>query len=81
MANPLLGPLLGFMSKLSHPKLFVVMGIFFLIDLCIPNMIPFDDIALGLATLLLANWRKKPAAQNSDQVQTRAPIEGEKSKP
>jgi Family of unknown function (DUF6116) len=65
MANPLLAPLLGFLGRLSYPRLFVVTAALFLVDLVIPDFVPLaDEILLGLGTLLLANWknRKAPAA-------------------
>ncbi|MGJ7902958.1 DUF6116 family protein [Lysobacter sp. 1R34A] len=64
MANPLLAPLMGFLGRLSYPRLFVVTAALFLVDLVIPDFVPFaDEILLGLGTLLLANWknRKTPA--------------------
>jgi hypothetical protein len=33
---------------------------------------------LGLGTMLLANWRKKPDAVADASVQARPPIEGQK---
>ncbi len=59
MANPLLQPFMGWLGKLSHPRLFVVIAVLFLIDLCIPDLVPWDDIGLGLATIFLANWKKR----------------------
>lgn len=73
MVNPLLSPLLRWLGKLSHPRLFLVIGALFLVDLAIPNFVPWDDILLGLGTLLLANWkkRKEPTAPG------KPPIDGE----
>jgi hypothetical protein len=65
MRNPLLLPLLRWLGTLSHPRLFIVVGLLFLIDLIIPNLIPWDDIALGLATLLLARWKTRAAGNAS----------------
>ena len=70
MANPLIAPLLRWLGRLSHPRLFLAIGLLFLIDLAIPNFIPWDDILLGLGTLLLARWKKKPDAGTP-------PIDGE----
>ena len=57
MANPLLAPVLGFLGKLSYPRLFTLSAILFAIDLVVPDFIPFaDELLLGLGTLLLANW-------------------------
>lgn len=75
MASPLTAPILAFLGRLSYPKLFVITAILFVIDFMIPNMIPFDDIALGVATLVLANWRKKPAPEAA----AKPPIEGQRS--
>ena len=49
-----------FASRLRFPQLFALTASLFLIDLIIPDLFPFiDEILLGLATLLLANWKKK----------------------
>ena len=62
MPNPVLAPLLRWLSRLSYPRLFVVAAVLFGLDTLIPDVIPFaDELLLGLATLLLARW-KKPAA-------------------
>lgn len=73
MANLLLGPLLRWLGQLSHPRLFVVIGALFLVDLAIPNFVPWDDLFLGLGTLLLANWKKRKDPRTSDK----APIDSE----
>ena len=60
MPNPLLAPVMNFLSKLSFPRLFALTAALFAIDLVVPDMIPLaDEILLGLGTLLLANWRKR----------------------
>ncbi|MBS0227224.1 MAG: hypothetical protein JSS23_00870 [Proteobacteria bacterium] len=75
MANPLLAPLLGWFGKLSFPRLFVLTAVLFLVDLLIPDFIPFvDEILLGLGTLLLARW-KRPDDTG------KPPIEGESHRP
>ena len=70
MANPLLAPLLRWLGKLSHPRLFLAIGALFLVDLAIPNFVPWDDILLGVTTLLLSRWKKAPDAD-------KPPIDGE----
>jgi hypothetical protein len=56
MANLLLlGPLMRWLGKLRYPKLFLV-------DLAIPNFVPWDDILRGLGTLLLARWKDRGKA-------------------
>ena len=74
MANPLLAPLLGFLGKLSYPRLFALTAALFALDVVVPDVVPFaDELLLGLGTLLLANWkrRKEPA------VPEKPPIDGE----
>lgn len=62
MPNPITAPLLRWLSRLSYPRLFLVAAGLFVLDTLIPDVIPFaDEILLGLATLLLARW-KKPGA-------------------
>jgi hypothetical protein len=59
------GPLLGFVERfageLRFPQLFLLTAILFVLDVLIPDLIPFaDEILLGLVTLLLANWKRRP---------------------
>ena len=62
MANPLLAPLFRWMGRLSYPRLFVVTAALFVLDVIIPDVIPFaDELLLGLATLLLGNWKSRGA--------------------
>ena len=62
MANPLLAPVLGFLGRLSYPRLFVITATLFVIDLVIPDFIPLaDEILLGLGSLLLANFKSRKA--------------------
>ncbi|GAB3332637.1 DUF6116 family protein [Marilutibacter aestuarii] len=59
MATSLLSPLFRFVEKLSYPKLFLVTAAVFVVDLFVPDMVPFaDELLLGLATLLLSRKRK-----------------------
>ena len=47
-------------SRLKFPQLFTLTATLFVIDLIVPDLFPFiDEILLGLATLLFANWKKK----------------------
>ncbi len=71
MGNPLLAPLLRFLGRLSYPRLFVLTGVLFALNVIIPDVIPFvDEILLGLGTLLLANWKKRkdPVASNKPPI-------------
>ena len=59
MSHPLLGPFLAFASKLRFRTLFLVTAGLFVVDLVIPDVLPFvDEILLGLATLLISAFRK-----------------------
>ena len=66
MANLLLAPLLRWVARLSFPRLFLVTAALFVLDVLIPDFIPFaDELLLGLGTLLLANWKKRGAPDRS----------------
>ncbi|WP_428818511.1 DUF6116 family protein [Microbulbifer sp. MCCC 1A16149] len=57
---------LNYARRLKHPQLFKWICALFLIDLIIPDLIPFvDEILLGLATLFLASWKKRGNAQGA----------------
>ena len=48
-----------FAGRLRFPQLFLFTGILFLLDLLVPDLIPFaDEMLLGLITLLFGMWRK-----------------------
>jgi hypothetical protein len=77
MANPLLAPVLGFLGKLSYPRLFALTAALFAIDVVVPDFVPFaDELLLGLGTLLLANWKRR----KTPEAQGKAPIDGEASR-
>lgn len=60
MRNPLLAPLLGFLSRLEHPTLFKLTAALFFVDLVVPDFVPFaDELLLALGTLVLGNWKKR----------------------
>ncbi|MBL8298984.1 MAG: hypothetical protein JNN30_11650 [Rhodanobacteraceae bacterium] len=61
MRSLLLGPLLGFAERLRFPRLLLLTAVLFLVDLIVPDLIPFvDEILLALLTLLLSRWKKRP---------------------
>ncbi|MBS0226531.1 MAG: hypothetical protein JSS25_09360 [Proteobacteria bacterium] len=75
MRHFLFAPFLRWLSRLSHPKMFLIVGLLFLVDLAIPNFVPWDDILLGLGTLLLAKMKKKdPATPQAGNASP--PVEG-----
>jgi hypothetical protein len=45
---------------LRFPQLFLLTLTLFILDLLIPDLIPFaDELLLGLATLLLGSWKQQ----------------------
>ena len=59
MANPLLAPLLVWLGRLRHPQLFVVTGILFVVNLLIPDVVPFiDELLLAALTLWLGSRKR-----------------------
>ena len=66
MPNPMLAPLMRWLGRLSYPRLFLVAAGLFVVDLVVPDVIPFaDELLLGLGTLLLANWKQRKAPGSS----------------
>ena len=56
---PIISAILAFADGLKFRQLFLLAGALFLLDLLIPDFIPFaDELLLGLLTLLLAAWKK-----------------------
>ena len=59
-SRALLGFLLPRFAQLRFPRLFALTAALFVIDLLVPDVIPFaDEILFGLATALLGSWRKR----------------------
>ena len=47
-------------SRLRFPYLFLITAIVFVLDLAIPDLIPFvDEVLLGLFTVILGSLRKR----------------------
>lgn len=62
MARILVAPLLRWAGRLRYPTLFKITAVLFVITALLPDPIPFiDEILLGLATLLFANWKSRNA--------------------
>ena len=61
--SPVTGALLAFAGRLRFPWLFAFTVGLFLVDLIVPDPIPFaDEILLGLCALLLSRWKKQREA-------------------
>ncbi len=62
MKLPIVTALLAWAGKLRFKQLFVLTATVFVLDIFIPDMVPFaDEALLGLATLLLGSWKDKRA--------------------
>ncbi|MGB6044708.1 MAG: DUF6116 family protein [Pirellulales bacterium] len=54
------GPLLRFLERLRFPNLFAIGLALLLVDMAIPDFIPFiDELLLAVGTLLLASIKKR----------------------
>lgn len=63
----LIAGLLRFASRLRFPTLFGITLTLFLLDLVVPDVVPFaDEILLGLGALVLARWRKPESEVDED---------------
>lgn len=52
--------LLSWAGKRRFPTLLAITGSLFVISMLLPDPVPFiDELLFGLATLLLASWKKR----------------------
>lgn len=59
-------PVVAFLEQLRSSHLLMLLTGLFLLDLFIPDPIPFiDEIVLGLLTLLVARWKMRPRTEPS----------------
>ncbi|HPR06362.1 MAG TPA: hypothetical protein PK620_03290 [Denitromonas sp.] len=59
MATPLINALLNRVARLRFPQLFALTAAVFVIDLLVPDPLPFaDEILFGLLTVLFGVWKK-----------------------
>ncbi|MFY2764764.1 DUF6116 family protein [Arenimonas sp. MALMAid1274] len=62
MPHPLTGPLVAFASRLRFPTLFFITLVLWILNTFILDPLPFiDEILMGLATLMLATWKRDQA--------------------
>ena len=67
MNLPLVTVFLAWARKLRFRQLFFLTGALFIADLFIPDFLPFaDEILLGLATLVFANWKDRRQTAEGD---------------
>lgn len=58
--NPVPGMVTGYATRLRFPRLLALTATLFVVDLIIPDFIPFiDEILLGLGTLVLTQLRTR----------------------
>lgn len=58
--SALVGWIVGRVARMRFPVLFAIAAALFAVDLVVPDVIPFaDELLLGLATAILATWKKR----------------------
>jgi len=58
-------------GRLRFPALFLLTAALFVVNLAIPDPVPFvDEILLGLVTLLLGAWKDRRAGSDGVDVET-----------
>jgi hypothetical protein len=58
--NPVIAPILGWATQLRFPWLVAITATLFVLDLAIPDFVPFaDEVLLGLLTIVLASFRRR----------------------
>ena len=63
-----------FASGLKYPYLFLLVAGVFLLDLIVPDAIPFaDEILLGLVAVLLGTWKERKGAESKPPMQNITP--------
>ncbi len=70
--------LLNYSRRLKFKNLFLLVVGLFVLDLFIPDFIPFvDEILLGLFTIILGRWKKEEPPEKKDESRNETIIEGE----
>jgi hypothetical protein len=69
----LVGWFVARLARLRFPVLFLIAAALFVLDLAVPDVIPFaDEVLLGLATALLASWRARAPDGKTPRTSERA---------
>jgi hypothetical protein len=67
MFKLIIAPLIAYLTKLRFPALFAIAAVLFILDIFIPDAIPFvDEILLGLGAALLGNWKKRKTPNSTN---------------
>ena len=54
------------LSRLGSKTLVILCALLFVVDLVIPDPVPFvDELLLGAATLLLSRWRQRAVSERA----------------
>lgn len=65
--NPIVGALVGWASRLRFPVLFVIVALLFVVDLVVPDLLPFaDELLLAMLMVLFGTWRDKRRSADGD---------------
>ncbi|MEJ2514698.1 MAG: hypothetical protein P8080_07055 [Gammaproteobacteria bacterium] len=68
------GVVLRWASRLRFPYLFAITGVLFVVNLFVPDVVPFaDEIIMGLVALLLGSLKKKKPRAAETQPQSKQP--------
>lgn len=63
-----------FASRLRFPYLFLLIAVVFVLDLIIPDFIPFfDEILLGLVGVLLGTWKERKSVESKPPMKNITP--------
>lgn len=59
----------GYLARLRYPWLVVLAATLFLLDLFIPDFVPFaDEVMLALATVLLASRKRRGTSTSTPEL-------------
>jgi hypothetical protein len=73
MKLPLVAAILRYASTLRFRQLFFLTAGLLVLDLLVPDLLPFvDELLLGLLTLLFGIWRKSKRDNNSRKLPNNA---------
>ena len=68
-SSPIINTLLGRANQLKFKYLFFLVAGLFLTDILVPDYIPMiDEIILGVLAIILANWKKERARQDTGRL-------------
>lgn len=68
------GPITLLLARMTRglrfPQLFLLIGALFLLDVLIPDLIPFaDELFLGLLTALLGSWKRDRPSSDEEPAE------------